>query len=168
MFFKMIFENFLRTLLWEKPTVGSESRTEFLSHIRIWQDLLVPHNSSSLILILYFFVCLFYVSLTIRYFKGDIKIGSVHGHGTDVYVYLQRLSSLAQENLPVYNAVSSAKLTNTATQVEGISEPEPPFQLEPEQLNRGVSLKLCIYRYYLTYFNYLKLLHLNFLNEKEF
>ena len=139
MFFKMIFENFLRTLLWEKPTVGSESRTEFLSHIRIWQDLLVPHNSSSLILILYFFVCLFYVSLTIRYFKGDIKIGSVHGHGTDVYVYLQRLSSLAQENLPVYNAVSSAKLTNTATQVEGISEPEPLFQLEPEQLNRGVS-----------------------------
>ena len=119
MFFKMIFENFLRTLLWEKPTVGSESRTEFLSHIRIWQqwqDLLVPHNSASLIL--YFFVGLFYVSLTIRYFKGDIKIGSVHGHGTDVYVYLQRLSSLAQENLPVYNAVSSAKLTNTATQVE--------------------------------------------------
>jgi hypothetical protein len=41
----------------------------------------------------------------------------VHGHGTDVYVYLQRLSSLAQENLPIFNAVSSAKLTNTATQV---------------------------------------------------
>ena len=166
----MIFENFLRPLLWErKKNVGSESRTEFLSHIRIWQqwqDLLVPHNSASLIL--YFFVGLFYVSLTIRYFKGDIKIGSVHGHGTDVYVYLQRLSSLAQENLPVYNAVSSAKLTNTATQVEGISEPEPLFQLEPEQLNRGVSLKLCIYRYYLTYLNYLKLLHLNFLNEKEY
>lgn len=53
-----------------------------------------------------------------RYFKGDIKIGSVHGHGTDVYVYLQRLSSLAQENLPIFNAVSSAKLTNTATQVK--------------------------------------------------
>ncbi len=52
-----------------------------------------------------------------RYFKGDIKIGSVHGHGTDVYVYLQRLSSLAQENLPIFNAVSSAKLTNTAIQV---------------------------------------------------
>lgn len=51
-----------------------------------------------------------------RYFKGDIKIGSVHGHGTDVYVYLQRLSSLAQENLPIFNAVSSARLTNTATQ----------------------------------------------------
>jgi hypothetical protein len=41
----------------------------------------------------------------------------VHGHGTDVYVYLQRLSTMAQENLPIFNAVSSAKLTNTATQV---------------------------------------------------
>ena len=35
----------------------------------------------------------------------------------DVYVYLQRLSHMAQENLPVYNAVSSAKLRNIATQV---------------------------------------------------
>jgi len=52
-----------------------------------------------------------------RYFKGDIQIASVDGHGTDVYVYLQRLSHLAQENLPVYNAVSSAKLRNIATQV---------------------------------------------------
>ena len=39
------------------------------------------------------------------------------GYGTDVYVYLQRLSHMAQENLPVYNAVSSAKLRNIATQV---------------------------------------------------
>ena len=39
------------------------------------------------------------------------------GYGTDVYVYLQRLSHLAQENLPVYNAVPSAKLRNSATQV---------------------------------------------------
>jgi len=52
-----------------------------------------------------------------RYFKGDIQIASVDGFGTDVYVYLQRLSHLAQENLPVYNAVSSAKLRNSATQV---------------------------------------------------
>jgi len=52
-----------------------------------------------------------------RYFKGDIKVGSVDGHGTDVYVYLQRLSHNAQENLPVYNHVSSAKLTATSTQV---------------------------------------------------
>jgi pyruvate dehydrogenase kinase 2/3/4 len=52
-----------------------------------------------------------------RYFRGDIKIASVDGYGTDVYVYLQRLSHLAQENLPVYNAVSSAKLRNSATQV---------------------------------------------------
>jgi len=52
-----------------------------------------------------------------RYFRGDIQIASVDGYGTDVYVYLQRLSHLAQENLPVYNAVSSAKLRNSATQV---------------------------------------------------
>ena len=51
------------------------------------------------------------------YSRGDIKIASVDGYGTDVYVYLQRLSHLAQENLPVYNAVSSAKLRNSATQV---------------------------------------------------
>ena len=38
-------------------------------------------------------------------------------YGTNVYVYLQRLSHMAQENLPVYNAVSSAKLRNIATQV---------------------------------------------------
>ena len=34
-----------------------------------------------------------------RYFKGDIKVGSVDGFGTDVYVYLQRLSHLAQETI---------------------------------------------------------------------
>lgn len=57
------------------------------------------------------------ISLFCRYFKGDIQIASVDGYGTDVYVYLQRLSHMAQENLPVYNAVSSAKLRNIATQV---------------------------------------------------
>jgi len=52
-----------------------------------------------------------------RYFKGDIQIASVDGYGTDVYVYLQRLSHMAQENLPVFNAMSSARLKNVATQV---------------------------------------------------
>jgi len=52
-----------------------------------------------------------------RYFRGDIKVASVDGFGTDVYVYLQRLSHLAQENLPVYNVVSSSKLLQTSTQV---------------------------------------------------
>merc|ERR1719150_479028 len=52
-----------------------------------------------------------------RYFKGDLQIASVHGHGTTVYVYLQRLSHLATENIPVYNARSSARLKNVATQV---------------------------------------------------
>ena len=62
----------------------------------------------------------------------------MHGHGTTVYVYLQRLSHLATENIPVYNARynvylyniihllynvliynarSSARLKNVATQV---------------------------------------------------
>ena len=31
-----------------------------------------------------------------RYFKGDIQIASVDGYGTDVYVYLQSLSHMAQ------------------------------------------------------------------------
>jgi len=57
-----------------------------------------------------------------RYFRGDIKISSVDGYGTDVYVYLQRLSEKAQENLPVYNANSSAKLQNVATQVSDWTE----------------------------------------------
>jgi len=59
-----------------------------------------------------------------RYFKGDIKIASVDGYGTDVYVYLQRLSHKAQENLPVYNAMSSAKLQNISTQVPDWTSPE--------------------------------------------
>ena len=52
-----------------------------------------------------------------RYFNGDMKIASVDGHGSDVYIYLQSLSHLAQENLPVYNTVSIAKLQSLATQV---------------------------------------------------
>ena len=45
-------------------------------------------------------------------------------YGTDVYVYLQRLSHMAQENLPVYNAMSSAKLQNISTQVPDWTSPE--------------------------------------------
>jgi len=52
-----------------------------------------------------------------RYFKGDIKIASVDGYGTDTYIYLQSLSSQAVENLPVYNSVTKDKLMNVATQV---------------------------------------------------
>lgn len=59
-----------------------------------------------------------------RYFKGDIQIASVDGYGTDVYVYLQSLSHMAQENLPVYNAVSSAKLQAVATQVPDWTSPD--------------------------------------------
>ena len=58
-----------------------------------------------------------------RYFKGDVQIASVDGYGTDVYVYLQSLSHMAQENLPVYNAVSSAKLQAVATQVPDWTSP---------------------------------------------
>jgi len=62
-----------------------------------------------------------------RYFKGDIKIASVDGYGTDVYIYLQRLSHMAQENLPVFNAVSSAKLKSVATQVPDWTDPEKRY-----------------------------------------
>lgn len=62
-----------------------------------------------------------------RYFKGDIKVGSVDGFGTDVYVYLQRLSHLAQENLPIYNHVSSTKLTSTSTQVPDWTDSEKRY-----------------------------------------
>jgi len=52
-----------------------------------------------------------------RYFMGDIKLASVDGYGTDTYIYLQRLSKNAVENLPVFNSVSKDKLMNIATQV---------------------------------------------------
>jgi len=52
-----------------------------------------------------------------RYFKGDIVMASVDGHGTDTYVYLQRLSHMATENLPVFNSSSSNKLRSISTQV---------------------------------------------------
>lgn len=52
-----------------------------------------------------------------RYFMGDIKLASVDGYGTDTYIYLQRLSSNAIENLPIFNTVSKDKLMNVATQV---------------------------------------------------
>ena len=71
-----------------------------------------------------------------RYFKGDIVMASVDGHGTDTYVYLQvichkkkvvngdnalhfqRLSHMATENLPVFNSSSSNKLRSISTQVD--------------------------------------------------
>lgn len=62
-----------------------------------------------------------------RYFKGDIKIASVDGYGTDAYVYLQRLSHMAQENLPIFNAVSSAKLKSVATQVPDWTDNEKRY-----------------------------------------
>ena len=63
-------------------------------------------------------------NICFRYFKGDIQIASVDGQGTDVFVYLQSLSHLAQENLPVYNAVSSARLQSIATQVPDWTSPD--------------------------------------------
>lgn len=62
-----------------------------------------------------------------RYFKGDIQIASVDGYGTDVFVYLQSLSHMAQENLPVYNAVSSARLQSVATQVPDWTSPDHSY-----------------------------------------
>ena len=59
--------------------------------------------------------------------EGDIQIGNVDGYRTDIYVYLQRLSHMAQENLPVFNAVSSAKLKNISTQVPDWTDNEKIF-----------------------------------------
>jgi pyruvate dehydrogenase kinase 2/3/4 len=52
-----------------------------------------------------------------RYFKGDIVMASVDGYGTDTYVYLQRLSHNAMENLPVFNSSSSNRLRSFETKV---------------------------------------------------
>jgi len=59
-----------------------------------------------------------------RYFKGDIVMASVDGHGTDTYVYLQRLSHMATESLPVYNSSSSARLKSISTQVPDWTDSE--------------------------------------------
>jgi len=53
-------------------------------------------------------------SLYARYFNGDLRVASVHGMGTDTFVYLSNLSSKAEEGLPVFGDVSRRRLTSTA------------------------------------------------------
>jgi pyruvate dehydrogenase kinase 2/3/4 len=45
-----------------------------------------------------------------RYFQGDLKIASVDGYGTDVYIYLQALSDEATEHLPNFSQAAVCKL----------------------------------------------------------
>jgi len=52
-----------------------------------------------------------------RYLGGDIKVSSCDGLGTDAFIYLKSIKSHAHETLPIYNATSVNKLTNTSTQV---------------------------------------------------
>ena len=40
------------------------------------------------------------------------------GYGTDVYIYLQRLSHMAKEILPVYNVASTARLQSMGRTVQ--------------------------------------------------
>lgn len=47
-----------------------------------------------------------------RYFQGDLRIASVDGYGTDVYIYLQTLSEDATEHLPNFSQAAVHKLTN--------------------------------------------------------
>ena len=49
---------------------------------------------------------------------GDIQLCSVDGYGTDVYIYLQRLSHMAKEILPVYNVASTARLQSMGRTVQ--------------------------------------------------
>jgi len=49
-----------------------------------------------------------------RYFQGDVRLASIDGFGTSVYVYLNAISEEAQERLPVYSSVAVKKLKDTA------------------------------------------------------
>ncbi|XP_033126209.1 pyruvate dehydrogenase (acetyl-transferring) kinase isozyme 2, mitochondrial-like [Anneissia japonica] len=42
-----------------------------------------------------------------KYFQGDLQICSMDGYGTDVNIYLKKLSSEANELLPVFNSSTS-------------------------------------------------------------
>jgi len=48
-----------------------------------------------------------------RYFNGDLRVASMHGYGTDTFIYIPSLSSSAVEGLPVYGDRSRARLTTT-------------------------------------------------------
>jgi len=50
-----------------------------------------------------------------RYFQGDIEVSSLHGYGTDVYIYLQALSQDAMERLPVYGPTAVDKMKRSAS-----------------------------------------------------
>ena len=45
-------------------------------------------------------------------------MASYENHGTDVYIYLQRLSHMAKETLPVYNVASTARLQSMGRTVQ--------------------------------------------------
>jgi len=45
-----------------------------------------------------------------RYFNGDIRLASIDGFGTDVYVYLNAISEEAVEHLPIFSSVVVKKM----------------------------------------------------------
>jgi len=42
-----------------------------------------------------------------RYFQGEINISSMHGTGTDCYIYLRSMQENAPEQIPIYTAMTS-------------------------------------------------------------
>ena len=55
--------------------------------------------------------------LYVRYFHGDMKVISVDGHATTVYIYLQSIPDDATELLPVFSQAAVNKLAKTTTKV---------------------------------------------------
>jgi len=54
-----------------------------------------------------------------KYFRGDLKVASYEGYGTDAFIYLHNLSRNAREQIPVYNTTSTMRMTNLDTRGSG-------------------------------------------------
>ena len=55
--------------------------------------------------------------LYVRYFQGDIRLMSVDGYGTDVYIYLKSIPDDAREHLPVFSQTVASKRAEDSTKV---------------------------------------------------
>jgi len=42
-----------------------------------------------------------------RYFQGELNVSSMHGTGTDCYIYLRSMQEKAPEQIPIYSAMTS-------------------------------------------------------------
>merc|ERR1711874_385932 len=55
--------------------------------------------------------------LYVRYFQGDIRLVSVDGYGTDVYIYLKSIPDDAREYLPVFSRSAASKRVDNSAKV---------------------------------------------------